>query len=256
MQPVNPKKSLGQHFLVDKNIAKKIIESIETGNFKTLIEIGPGTGILTDFLVDRFENYKAVEIDKESYDFLCENYPVQKNRFILTDFLKFNLNKEKAPIALIGNLPYYISSQILFKVLEGRNVVNQIVCMVQKEVAERISSPPGSKKYGILSVLLQAYFSIEYLFTVHEHCFSPSPKVKSGVIRLKRNNTAELECDPDIFIKIVKATFNQRRKTIKNSLRSIFLTLPSESELLTERPEQLTVSQFVALTLLIQKLNH
>jgi 16S rRNA (adenine1518-N6/adenine1519-N6)-dimethyltransferase len=256
MQKVSAKKSLGQHFLTDKNIARKIADSLNTGNYKTLIEVGPGKGSLTEFLFSKDESaFIAVELDSESVEYLKEMYPAHINKFILADFLKYPIDNLENPIAIIGNFPYYISSQILFKVLESRASVNQVVCMIQKEVAERIATSPGSKKYGILSVLLQAYFEIEYLFTVSETCFSPPPKVKSAVIRLTRNKRMELECDPVIFFKVVKATFNQRRKIIKNSLLKICNNLSFESELLTKRPEQLSVEQFQELTIKIISLN-
>jgi len=256
MQKVSAKKSLGQHFLTDKNIARKIADSLNPGNYKTLIEVGPGKGSLTEFLLSKDDSaFIAVELDNESVEYLKEMYPAHINKFILADFLKYSVDNLEKPIAIIGNFPYYISSQILFKVLENRASVNQVVCMIQKEVAERIATCPGSKKYGILSVLLQAYFDIEYLFTVSETCFSPPPKVKSAVIRLTRNKRMELECDPVIFFKVVKATFNQRRKIIKNSLLKICNNLSFESELLSKRPEQLSVEQFQELTLKIISLN-
>jgi 16S rRNA (adenine1518-N6/adenine1519-N6)-dimethyltransferase len=256
MQKVGAKKGLGQHFLTDNNIARKIVDSLKGDDYKTLIEIGPGTGVLTDIILNRdLQGYSAVELDKESVDYLLNHYPDHQERFIFADFLKYPLEDHAAPVALIGNLPYFISSQIFFRALEYRDAVSQMVFMIQKEVAERIASPPGNKRYGILSVLLQAYYDIEYLFTVHEHCFSPAPKVKSAVIRLKRNDRSRLKCDHADFHRVVKASFNQRRKTIRNSLKSIFLNLPTESGLLSMRPEQLTVDQFAELTRLIRKLN-
>lgn len=256
MQQVKPKKSLGQHFLIDKNVARKIVDSIITGNYHSLIEIGPGTGILTKLILEkRIPNFTAVELDSESHDYLQKQYPDYTSHFIQGDFLKYPFEKHKAPIALIGNLPYFISSPIFFRVLEHRSIVNQAVFMIQKEVAERIIAPPGNKTYGILSVLLQAYYDIKYLFTVHEKCFAPPPKVKSAVIRLVRNNRTELDCSPVLFQKVVKAAFNQRRKVIRNSLKSIFLNLPVESGLLSKRPEQLTIDQFVELTRNTEALN-
>jgi 16S rRNA (adenine1518-N6/adenine1519-N6)-dimethyltransferase len=256
MHGVIAKKSLGQHFLTDKNIAHKIVDSILPGNYKTLIEVGPGKGSLTEYLFDReAANFIAVEIDNESMDYLKQIYPQHQDRIVHADFLKFPLNNLELPIAIIGNFPYYISSQILFKVLDNRNAVDQVVCMIQKEVAERIATGPGSKKYGILSVLLQTYYDIEYLFTVNEKCFAPPPKVKSAVIRLTRNTRHELECDPVIFFKVVKATFNQRRKIIKNSLLKIFKNVSFESEMLMKRPEQLSIEQFQDLTLQLIKIN-
>ncbi len=256
MQDVRPKKGLGQHFLTDRNIATKIVGSLLPGNNKTLIEVGPGKGILTGYLLERNEiDFITVELDKESIAYLNTAYPDHTGKFILGDFLKFPLKDLKVPIAIIGNFPYNISSQIFFYVLEHRNIVSQVVCMIQKEVAERISTGPGSKKYGILSVLLQAYYNIEYLFTVNEKCFMPPPKVKSAVIRLTRNDRKEMECNPTVFFKIVKAAFNQRRKTIRNSLRNQYNNLPLDNILLTMRPEQLTVEQFEELTQRISHLN-
>lgn len=256
MQRVRAKKGLGQHFLTDKKTVLKIVESLEATGFESLIEIGPGTGLLTEhFLAKQLPGFTAIELDTESIDYLTATYPEHREKFIYGDFLKYPLEDHKAPIALIGNLPYFISSQIFFRALEYRDQVDQMVFMIQKEVAERIAAPPGSKTYGILSVLLQAYYSIEYLFTVNENCFSPPPKVKSGVIRLKRNDRSKLNCSHTIFHKVVKCTFNKRRKTIRNSLKGNFLNLPTEGELLSERPEQLTVDQFAELTRLIEKLN-
>jgi 16S rRNA (adenine1518-N6/adenine1519-N6)-dimethyltransferase len=256
MQKVSAKKGLGQHFLKDMNIARKIADSLQPGKYSTLLEIGPGTGVLTRFFLDAgTPGFSAIELDKESVDYLVRTYPEHSGKFIYGDFLKFPLSGLKPPIALIGNLPYFISSQIFFKLIDHRNEVEQMVCMIQKEVADRIVEPPGSKTYGILSVLLQAYFDVKYLFTVSEHCFSPPPRVKSAVIRLSRNSRNELSCSHTVFHKVVKASFNQRRKVIRNSLKSIFLNLPAESELLTKRPEQLSVDQFAELTRLIEQLN-
>lgn len=256
MQKVRAKKGLGQHFLVDKNIALKVVDSLQKGEYNTLIEVGPGKGVLTEYLLKHEENdFIAVELDKESIGYLNVNFPEDKEKFIFGDFLKYSFEGLKEPIAIIGNFPYFISSSIFFKVLENKDKVNQVVCMIQKEVAERIASPPGNRTYGILSVLLQAYYNIEYLFTVHEHCFSPAPRVKSAVIRFTRNETKELNCDPVLFTRVVKSAFNQRRKMIRNSLKSIFINLPVESDLLTKRPEQLSVNQFAELTNLIKELN-
>lgn len=256
MQAVRAKKGLGQHFLRDKNIAQKIVKSLVPGEYKTLIEVGPGTGILTQYLLENnTTDFLAIELDSESIVFLKDNFPEHDQQFIHADFLKFSLDGLVTPIAIIGNFPYFISSQIFFKILQNRQKVSQGVCMIQKEVAERIAAPPGSKTYGILSVLLQAYFTIEYLFTVTEKCFDPPPKVKSAVIRLIRNSTKELDCNPELFFKVVKTGFNQRRKVLRNSLQPLDLQLPVEHELLTKRPEQLSVPQFVELTRLIEKLN-
>ncbi len=256
MSRVRAKKGLGQHFLVDKNIALKVVESLQKGKYNTLLEVGPGRGVLTEYLLKQEENeFIAVELDKDSIDFLHLNYPQDKEKFVFEDFLHYSFDGLKEPIAIIGNFPYFISSQIFFKVLENHDKVSQVVCMIQKEVAERIASPPGNRTYGILSVFLQAYYDIDYLFTVHEHCFSPAPKVKSAVIRLTRNTTEELDCNRTLFFRVVKGAFNQRRKMIRNSLKSIFLNLPLESELLSKRPEQLSVNQFTELTNSIEELN-
>ena len=256
MQRVTAKKGLGQHFLIDKNIARKIVDSLLPGEFNTLIEIGPGTGVLTGSLLEKYPmNFLAIELDKESIEFLNHTFPDYTDKFIFGDFLKFPLSQFNVPIAIIGNFPYNISSQIFFRTLENRTSVNQIVCMIQKEVAERIASKCGNKTYGILSVLLQAYFKIEYLFTVNEKCFVPPPNVKSAVVRLTRNSTKEIDCDPDLFFKVVKTTFNYRRKVISNSLKSSFANIPVNSELLLKRPEQLNVEQFIELTKLVKKAN-
>jgi 16S rRNA (adenine1518-N6/adenine1519-N6)-dimethyltransferase len=256
MQKPGAKKGLGQHFLNDKNIARKIVDSLLPGNYHSVLEIGPGTGVLTNFFLENnLPGFSAIELDTESIDYLQHEYPEHTEKFVYGDFLKYNLAELEPPVALIGNLPYFISSQIFFRAIEFRDSVDQMVFMIQKEVADRIASPPGNKTYGILSVLLQAYYDIEYLFTVHEHSFTPPPRVKSGVIRLTRNTRRELKCKHEMFHKVIKATFNQRRKVIRNSLKSIFINLPLESEILTKRPEQLTVDQFAELTLLVEKLN-
>jgi 16S rRNA (adenine1518-N6/adenine1519-N6)-dimethyltransferase len=252
MYGVRPKKSLGQHFLIDKNIARKITEALTDTNSKSLIEIGPGTGVLTQYLIHRELPFYAVEIDRESIEFLKNEFP-EKSFIIEGDFLKIDLAMFPKPMAIIGNLPYYISSQIFFRALENKNDITEMVCMIQKEVAERIASPPGNKTYGILSVFLQAYFDIEYLFTVHEHCFSPAPKVKSAVIKLKRNSRNELSCDEKLFFKVVKQSFNQRRKTLRNSLKVLSTNLDTTLEILNKRPEQLSVDEFVELTLIVQR---
>jgi 16S rRNA (adenine1518-N6/adenine1519-N6)-dimethyltransferase len=251
MHHVRPKKHLGQHFLQDPNIARKIAGSL-SGNTKNVLEVGPGTGILTRFLLeDETVNLRAIEIDAESVAFLNDNFPSLNDRLIHADLLKSNLRDFfSEPFAIIGNLPYNISSQILFKVLDYRNMVPEVVGMVQKEVAERIAAPPGSKTYGIMSVLLQAWYIIEYLFTVNENVFIPPPKVKSAVIRLTRNQKQTLECDESLFTAVVKTAFNQRRKTLRNALSSIIKdkdtsTLP----FMGERAERLSVDDFVALTI-------
>ncbi len=248
---VRAKKHLGQHFLKDENIARNITESLTGhGNYKQVLEIGPGTGVLTKYLLeDKRFDFSVVEVDTESVEFLKQNYPQLKGKIIEGDFLKKDFAIENC--AIIGNFPYNISSQIFFKVLEHRNQVPEVVCMIQKEVAQRISSPPGNKEYGILSVLLSAFYDIEYLFTVSESVFVPPPKVKSAVIRLKRNNTVSLDCDEKQFFNVVKTAFNQRRKTLRNALKSFTFATGSENNLFTKRAEQLSVAEFVELTKLI-----
>jgi 16S rRNA (adenine1518-N6/adenine1519-N6)-dimethyltransferase len=256
MSKVRAKKHLGQHFLKDQNIARKITESFTEEAPKTILEIGPGMGVLTHFLLDSPENtIHAVEIDTESVVFLKQKFPALSDNIIEGDFLKLDLNSYfHSPFCIIGNFPYNISTQILFKLVEYRNLVPQLVGMFQKEVAERVAAGPGSKTYGIISVLLQTYYSIEYLFTVNENVFDPPPKVKSGVIRLVRNERQTLPCDEKLFIRIVKTGFNQRRKTLSNSLKSILLNLKPENDIFRKRPEQLSVQEFIELTQLIEKL--
>lgn len=251
MAHVRPKKHLGQHFLHDENIARKIVDSLTGfGDYKTLIEIGAGTGVLTKYLFQKNE-FKTViiEIDTESVEYLQQHFPEHKSQVLNKDFLKFPF-KEKfsEPVGIIGNFPYNISSQIFFKVLENRNLVPEVVGMIQKEVAVRIASPPGNKDYGILSVLLQAFYDIEYLFTVSPGVFIPPPKVNSGVIRLKRNSTEKLDCDETFFFKVVKTAFNQRRKTLRNALKPLLNEETKSLAILDKRAEQLGVEEFVALT--------
>lgn len=247
---VQPKKHLGQHFLTDKNIARKIISSLKP-HTQNLLEIGPGTGVLTGILLEEdIKNFKVIEIDRESIAHLKKIYPGFSENIISGDFLKYRLEDIfEADFSVIGNFPYNISSQILFKVLDYRNQVDEVVGMFQKEVAERIASLHGNKKYGILSVLIQAFYTIEYLFTVNEQVFYPPPNVKSAVIRLKRNDTIQLDCDEKLFFNLVKSGFNQRRKTLRNSLGSYaFQKTDKTIELLSNRAEQLTVEEFVFLS--------
>lgn len=255
MSYVRPKKSLGQHFLKDKKIAQKIVDAIEGLHQKKVLEIGPGTGVLTSFLVNKPEiDFYAIEVDSEAYEFLQATYPSLADKLIFKNFLKLDLAEVfNEPITIIGNFPYNISSQIFFKALEHRDLVLDIVCMIQKEVAERIAAPHGNKTYGILSVFLQAYYDIEYLFTVGPGVFDPPPKVNSGVIRLRRNERKELGCSEEQFFKIVKQGFNQRRKTLRNSLKSILVNLPTEEDIFGKRPEQLSVEDFIYLTNLIEQ---
>jgi 16S rRNA (adenine1518-N6/adenine1519-N6)-dimethyltransferase len=255
VQPVRAKKHLGQHFLNDENIARDTVGALlEKDKTSFIIEVGPGTGVLTQFLINDVENFLAMDVDGESVDYLKLKYPEKKDKIILSDFLEADLQKLAGQkFNVVGNFPYNISSQIMFKVLENKNSVDYVVGMFQKEVAMRLAEKPGSKVYGILSVLLQAYYDIEYLFTVHENVFSPPPKVKSAVIRLTRNNVQKLDCDEVLFKKVVKTTFNQRRKTIRNSVRTLFNNNELRHPLLDKRPEQLSVAQFVELTKFVEE---
>ena len=248
MNEVKAKKFLGQHFLTDESIARRIVDSL-SGRSSNVIEIGPGMGVLTKYLIGKQElNFHVVEIDRESVAWLHEHYPSLD--VIEGDFLKLDLNALfHDTFAVIGNFPYNISSQILFRVFECRNQAVEVVGMFQKEVAERVAAGPGSKTYGILSVLLSAFYDIEYLFTVHEHVFNPPPKVKSAVIRLRRNAVTSLECDENLFVKVVKIGFNQRRKTLRNALRQLDLPLDRVPEqFLSLRAEQLSVNDFITIT--------
>ena len=246
---VYPKKNLGQHFLNDKTIAKRIADSLTGLGYNTVLEIGPGMGMLTGYLLERrFSDFHVIEIDNESVHYLKSNFPELKN-VITGDFLSMDLEGYfPGKMAIIGNFPYNISTQIFFKVLKHREKVIEISGMLQKEVAERICAGPGSKTYGILSVLLQAFYKTEYIFTVSEHVFTPPPKVKSGVIRLIRNDVKNLACDEILFFRVVKACFNQRRKTLRNSVRAAFDLARDDYHEFGLRPEQLSVEQFVSLT--------
>ena len=244
-----PKKHLGQHFLKDENIARKIVMSLpdEPAN---VVEVGPGTGVLSKYLLEiPGRTVCFIDTDRDLITNLRNNHPGHADRFLHDNFLDYDLNGLfDDPFIIIGNFPYNISSQIFFKVLENREKASAVVCMVQKEVAERIASPPGSKKYGILSVLLQAFYRIEYLFTVSESVFYPPPKVKSGVIRLTRNQTEKLDCDESMFFRLVKAGFNQRRKILRNSLREFQIDFNDDLKAYeNKRPEQLYVEDFVKL---------
>lgn len=254
--PVKAKKHLGQHFLTDLNIAQKIVKALPDDVKATILEIGPGTGVLTQYLIHN-ENFVAFDIDTESIDYLKKTYPQHQHKIHYQDFLESDLSSLliKGNIHIIGNFPYNISTQIMFKVLEHRNNIPVLVGMFQKEVAQRIAEKPGTKTYGILSVLLQAFYKIEYLFTVHENVFNPPPKVKSAVIRLTRNNTVNLNCNEDVFFRVVKTAFNQRRKTIRNSLKSLLNGKIIEHPLFEKRPEQLNVEEFVILTKLVENIN-
>lgn len=253
---VKAKKYLGQHFLTDESIAKNIVDALQSHqNYKYVIEIGPGMGVLTQFLKDNsnFITY-PIDVDFESIEYLKKHFPELANNFIYGDFLAMNLAQitHNQPFAVIGNFPYNISTEILFKVLENKNLVPEVVGMFQKEVAERLASKPGSKIYGITSVLLQAFYDIEYLFTVNENVFNPPPKVKSGVIRLTRNKVEKLNCNEAFFKTMVKTAFNQRRKTLRNSLRPFLTEKTIELEIFNLRPEQLSVEQFISITNLLE----
>ncbi len=252
MQKVRPKKALGQHFLTDLSIAARIAATLDGSKGLPVLEIGPGMGVLTRFLLEEGHDVKVVEIDSESVEYLTDNFPDLKGRIIEGDFLKMDLAElmGEKPFCVIGNYPYNISSQIFFKILDYKNLIPCCSGMLQKEVAERLAAAPGSKVYGILSVLLQAWYDVEYLFTVDEHVFNPPPKVKSGVIRCTRNNVTELGCDERLFKTIVKTVFGQRRKTLRNSIRGL---LPpgcslDDNPVWAQRPEQLSVAQFIDLT--------
>ncbi len=252
---VTPRKSLGQHYLKDRNIARKIVGSLTLKGYDCILEIGPGKGVLSDLLLTvPGLDVRFVEIDAASVSYLNVNYPEMKNRIVHADILKARMDEIfPGTFAIIGNFPYNISSQLFFRIMEYRHQVTEVVCMVQKEVAGRIASPPGSKEYGILSVLLQAYYRIEYLFNVPPQVFNPPPKVQSAVIRLTRNERGELPCNDDRFIQVVKTAFNQRRKVLQNSLRSLISPDYLHDVIFRKRPEQLDVDDFVRLTLLSQE---
>ena len=252
MKLVKPKKFLGQHFLKDLKVAQAIADTVDTFTTLPILEVGPGMGVLTQFLVKKERPVKVVEVDYESVAYLREAYPSLEDCIIEDDFLKMNLQRvfNGNQFVLTGNYPYNISSQIFFKMLENKDLIPCCTGMIQKEVAERIAAGPGSKTYGILSVLIQAWYRVEYLFTVSEHVFNPPPKVKSAVIRMTRNETIELGCDEKLFKQVVKTTFNQRRKTLRNSIKPILgKECPlTEDVLFNKGPEQLSVQQFIDLT--------
>ena len=256
MKSVKPKKALGQHFLKDLQIAQRIADTLSAYTSVPVLEIGPGMGVLTQFLIEAKHDLTVVELDMESVAYLEANFPALQGRILPADFLKLDLAKIfPGSFCVIGNYPYNISSQIFFKVLEYKDQIPCCSGMLQKEVAERLAAGPGSKTYGILSVLLQAWYDIEYLFSVSEKVFDPPPKVKSAVLKMTRNSRTELGCDEKLFKTVVKTAFNQRRKTLRNSMRPL---LGKESEALAlplfdKRPEQLSVEQFVELTLITQE---
>ena len=243
---VTPKKRLGQHFLTDESVAEQIVASLKAGN-RHVLEVGPGMGVLTKYLLQQpLLDFSVVELDSESVEYLKVHYPALAPRIMEADFLTLKLDElYHDSLTIIGNFPYNISTQIMFKMLEYKSLVTELVGMFQKEVAERIASAPGSKQYGILSVLVQAFYDVEYLFTVSEHQFFPPPQVKSAVIRVTKNPAKQLHCDENLFKQVVKAAFNQRRKTIRNSLKMYnFVDGFSASPLFNLRPEQLSVAQF------------
>ena len=260
MRQVKPKKNLGQHFLTDLNVAKNIADTVDACPDIPVLEVGPGMGMLTQFLIVKPRPVKVVEIDDESVRWLYEHFPALKEHIIADDFLRMELHTlfDGKPFVLTGNYPYDISSQIFFKMLDNKDIIPCCTGMIQREVAQRIASQPGNKAYGILSVLIQAWYHVEYLFTVDETVFNPPPKVKSAVIRMTRNEVTDLGCDEKLFRRVVKTVFNQRRKMLRVSLRQI---LPPEAmdetfmanEMMTCRPEQLSIPQFIHLTNLVEE---
>ena len=255
MKLVRPKKNLGQHFLIDLSIAKRIADTVDACPDLPVLEVGPGMGVLTQYLIEKPRPVKVVEIDSESVEYLHANYPQLSDNILGEDFLRMDLNKvfDGKQFVLTGNYPYDISSQIFFKMLDNKDLIPCCTGMIQREVAQRMASEPGTKAYGILSVLIQAWYNVEYLFTVDENVFNPPPKVKSAVIRMTRNETTDLGCDEKLFKQVVKTTFNQRRKMLRVSLRQIFAGKPTTDDffardIMTKRPEQLTIAQFVDLT--------
>ena len=253
MKEVTAKKRLGQHFLIDLSIAGRIADTVDVCPGIPVLEVGPGMGVLTRFLLEKQHPLKVVEIDEESVAYLCANLPqLQEENIIPDDFLKMHLDRLFAgeQFMLIGNYPYNISSQIFFKMLDYKEFIPYCSGMIQKEVGERLAANPGTKAYGILSIFIQLWYDVEYLFTVDENVFSPPPKVKSAVVLMKRNSRQSLECDEELFRKIVKGTFNQRRKKLRNSIQQI---VGKESPLLSDpildkRPEQLSIEDFIELT--------
>ena len=260
MRRVKPKKNLGQHFLTDLNVAKDIADTVDACPDIPVLEVGPGMGMLTQFLIEKPRPVKVVEIDDESVRWLHEHFPALKEYIIADDFLRMDLHTlfDGKPFVLTGNYPYDISSQIFFKMLDNKDIIPCCTGMIQREVAQRIASQPGNKAYGILSVLIQAWYHVEYLFTVDETVFNPPPKVKSAVIRMTRNEVTDFGCDEKLFRRVVKTVFNQRRKMLRVSLRQI---LPPEAmdetfmanEMMTCRPEQLSIPQFIQLTNLVEE---
>ena len=253
MRFVKPKKALGQHFLKDLQIAERIADTLSDYKSLPILEVGPGTGVLTRFLLEKGYDVTVVELDRESVDYLNQYFPALKGKILAEDFLRLHLESLfRGPFCVIGNYPYNISSQIFFRVLDYKDSVPCCSGMIQREVALRLASPPGKKDYGILSVLLQAWYNIEYLFTVSENVFDPPPKVKSAVIRMTRNERKSLGCDEALFKRVVKTSFNQRRKTLRNSMKPLLgKEFPHYSlPIFDKRPEQLSVEDFIELTIL------
>lgn len=271
MKSVRPKKQLGQHFLTDQDVARRIADTVDACPSLPILEVGPGMGVLTQYLLPKGRPVKVVEIDTESVAYLKENMPQLGENILGDDFLRMPLDQVFGgqPFVLTGNYPYNISSQIFFRMLEYRDLIPCCTGMIQREVAQRMAAGPGSRTYGILSVLLQAWYSVEYLFTVDEHVFCPPPKVKSAVIRLTRNEVSSLPCNEVLFRRVVKTTFNQRRKTLRNNIRPLLAQIDNEQrekgmqpkdhtewlaqELFQKRPEQLSVQDFISLTLSLQQ---
>lgn len=251
MSEVRAKKALGQHFLTDQSIARRIVATLSTDGVRDVLEIGPGMGVITQYLLEREDlDLKMVEVDWESVEYLMNHYPGMQGRLLQADFLKLDMSKVfDGDYRVIGNFPYNISSQIFFKILDDRERIPEVVCMIQKEVAERLSAPPGSKTYGILSVLLQAWYDIEYVISVGSGAFNPPPKVQSAVIRLKRNSRTDLNCDETLFRKVVKTSFSQRRKTLRNALKPILPeSFDTSAPLFDLRAERLSVEDYIKLT--------
>ena len=271
MKSVRPKKQLGQHFLTDQDVARRIADTVDACPALPILEVGPGMGVLTQYLLTKGRPVKVVEIDTESVAYLKENMPQLGENILGDDFLRMPLDQVFGgqPFVLTGNYPYNISSQIFFRMLEYRDLIPCCTGMIQREVAQRMAAGPGSRTYGILSVLLQAWYSVEYLFTVDEHVFCPPPKVKSAVIRMTRNEVSSLPCNEVLFRRVVKTTFNQRRKTLRNNIRPLLAQIDNEQrekgmqpkdhtewlaqELFQKRPEQLSVQDFISLTLSLQQ---
>ena len=259
MKQVRPKKNLGQHFLTDLSIAKRIADTVDACPDIPVLEVGPGMGVMTQYLVEKPRPFKVVEIDRESVAYLNEHFPKLRENILGEDFLRMDLHKvfDNQQFVLTGNYPYDISSQIFFKMLANRDIIPCCTGMIQHEVAVRMASKPGNKQYGILSVLIQAWYDVEYLFTVEPGVFNPPPKVQSAVIRMTRNKVEKLGCNEELFKRVVKTSFNQRRKMLRVSLRQILSTemlqTIAETPYATLRPEQLSISDFVELTNLVEK---